>query len=113
MKVYVAGPMRHYPYWNFPAFEKAAELLRSQGHEVISPAEMELESGNTPYGLPLEHDWSHFDAGQLPDIIKRDLEAVRDCDALYMLEGWDRSVGAQAEYCVAKWYGKHIMFEAL
>ncbi len=38
-KVYLAGPMRGLPLFNFPAFADAAAKLRAQGYDVFSPAE--------------------------------------------------------------------------
>ena len=41
-KVYIAGPMSGYEEFNFPAFNKAEELLRkSYGYEhVVNPAKL-------------------------------------------------------------------------
>ena len=37
--------------------------------------------------------------------IKRDVEALLECDAIYMLPGWKNSKGAVAEVAVADWLG--------
>jgi len=39
MRIYIAGPMTGLPEFNYPAFNAAAEYLRSLGHHVENPAD--------------------------------------------------------------------------
>jgi hypothetical protein len=43
-RVYIAGPMRGIPEFNFPAFDAAARG-RAMGLEIISPAELDRAHG--------------------------------------------------------------------
>lgn len=104
---YIAGPMTGIPAYNFPAFDAARDMLSEQGHYVMSPADLDRENG--------------FDAIQTPDKVvtaefvraarKRDIEAIEMCDAIYMLEGWEDSVGARAELAYAQWCGHTVMYQ--
>ena len=40
-----------------------------------------------------------------------DIEALLECDAIYMCEGWQNSKGCMAEFEVARVYGKEIIME--
>ena len=80
MKVYLAGPMSGYPEFNYPMFFAMAAKLRAQGFEVVNPAELCAD---------LDGDWSACMARTLP--------AVRGCDAIAMLYGWQNSKGARLE----------------
>lgn len=42
----------------------------------------------------------------------KDIEALLECDAIYLCEGWQNSKGCMAEFEVARIYGKEIMFES-
>jgi hypothetical protein len=112
MKYYIAGPMRGYPRYNFNAFDEAVTHLSFRGDEFISPADIDREHGFDPYKLPHDHDWS-----QVPELVpqsaavRRDVAAILECDAMYMLKGWQSSDGATAEYYIAKWLGLHVEFE--
>ncbi len=91
-RVYLAGPMRGYPDFNFPAFHDAARWLRHEGFEVWSPAENDESEGFDPTkdeALPLRH------------YMKTDLPAVCDSDLVVVLPGWANSEGAKLEVHVA------------
>ena len=40
-----------------------------------------------------------------------DIEALLECDAIYMCNGWQNSKGCMAEFEVARIYGKEIIIE--
>ena len=43
--IYVAGPMRGYEEFNYPAFYEAERILESIGWDVVNPAKMDAEVG--------------------------------------------------------------------
>lgn len=96
MRVYLAGPMRGRDEHNFPAFARAAWLLRESGHEVVSPAEHDLALGFDPH-RPL--DEQDFD---LRASLAWDLQQVLEADAVAVLDGWQHSSGARAEVATAQ-----------
>ena len=56
-------------------------------------------------------DWSAIPKGfNFDNCVTRDIEAVRWCDAIYMLPGWENSKGARAELAIANWIGKQIEY---
>lgn len=106
MKVYIAGPMRGIPLFNFPAFHTAADKLRSLGHEVFSPAERDNERhGQDISAGNLEgcEDKAAAEHGfNLREALAEDLDYIcRHADAVLMLNGWERSKGATAERAAA------------
>lgn len=100
MKIYLAGPMRGLPNFNFPAFDFAAGKLRAEGHEVFNPAEKGLEA--------------HAEADQESLHFRRQVfeldtaEICRNSDAVALLPGWENSKGAVAEMALARALGLEI-----
>ena len=86
-KVYIAGPMSGYPELNYPAFHDAAERLRKNGFEVVSPAELN----------PQTESYSN--------VMRKDINALIDCDHICMLQGWQASKGATLEHHIASVLG--------
>ena len=90
--IYVSGPMTGMPDLNFPAFHTAARMLREQGHQVRNPAEV---------GEQLGLQWE--------DYMRKDLRLLCDCDAIYLLPGWEKSKGAHLELHIAHRLGLEVM----
>jgi len=93
---YIAGPMRGYPMFNFPAFLMAARVLQTRGIKTCSPAEKDIESGFDP-SRPIEDQ--NFDMGAA---FRWDFNAVTRCTGIILLPGWENSTGAKAERLVCQ-----------
>jgi len=96
--VYIAGPMRGYERFNFPAFYAAEQYLRKLGYAVINPAREDEKLGFNPNSEPTPEF--------LSDAIVRDVASVLyRADVVALLPGWRKSVGATAEALLATWRG--------
>ena len=113
MKIYIAGPMRGKKWFNFPDFDWAKESLERAGWEVISPADLDREIGFDVASLPPDTDWSDVSklGFDLKAAIQRDVAAILNCDAIFMLHGWSESRGAKAEKAVAEWLGLMVFYQ--
>ena len=99
MKVYLAGPMRGYAEFNFPAFYAYAKKLRNEGHEVFSPAEKDNERHGTAHGFNLR------------EALAVDLEFIcKHADAVALMPGWEKSKGATAEKSAADALGLELIY---
>lgn len=104
--VYILGPMRGIPYFNFPAFDTQREILELQGHTAVSPADIDRNNGFNAFDLPDGWDWDTLpDWLKMKVIIKRDIDAVQQCTAYVTLDGWEKSAGARAEKALLDWMG--------
>lgn len=111
MKIYIAGPMTGLPEFNFPAFFAAEERLKRAGYTTFNPARRDVEedgidvsgtSGN-------HHEVPGFD---LRKALDADTTYIcREADAIYMMTGWEHSLGASAEHALAKVLRLVIMYE--
>lgn len=114
--VYVAGPMRGYEYYNFPAFDAARDQLKDAGWLVVSPADIDREAGLDPIADP-EGCKARIDAWTTKDlleVVRRDVDVILGLrkergDAICMLSGWEKSTGAVAEFFLARWCGLPIL----
>lgn len=92
-RIYIAGPMRGYPQFNFPAFDEAAAQIRARGHHAVNPADLDRAIGFDGTGpVPLNF---------LRVAIARDVQALCECSAIFLLPRWRESEGALTEYDIA------------
>ncbi|KAB1578750.1 DUF4406 domain-containing protein [Serratia marcescens] len=92
MKTYIAGPMSDRPAFNRPAFHLAATHLMACGHTPLNPATL-------PDGLA-EADYMAIGIAML-----------QRAEAIYLLDGWQSSVGAKAEFALAEKLGLKVIYQ--
>ncbi|HCM1844671.1 TPA: DUF4406 domain-containing protein [Salmonella enterica subsp. diarizonae serovar 16:z10:e,n,x,z15] len=82
MKIYIAGPMSGLPNFNRDRFNEVSRLVVESGNTPLNPAIL-------PDGLP-ERDYMAVGIAML-----------QCADAIYLIEGWEKSKGARAEKALA------------
>ena len=111
--IYIAGPMRGYEEYNYPAFDRCANVLIAQGWEVVNPAQLDRDAGK-PMADPLSFapDTNYEDHEFMRKALCRDMVAIcENCTAIYMMSKWENSKGAQAEWALAKAMGPDVHYE--
>jgi hypothetical protein len=106
--VYLAGPMRGHPNFNFPAFRAAREWLRDRGINVNCPAENDEQNGldfTGMAGTDAELAAIGFD---LEEAFARGVEAALKADCVVVLPGWETSEGSRLEMAAAMKHGKPV-----
>lgn len=98
--VYLAGPMRGEVLYNFPMFFAASMMLRDKFNlNVLNPAERDMAIGFDP-GRPL--DWEkNAEVWTMASAFAWDFDAIKRSSAIFLLPGWQKSQGVQAELLLA------------
>lgn len=97
MKVYISGAITGTNDY-MARFAAAEEYLTSMGHKVFNPVKINSQ-------LP---DGTSYEEYMSVSLCLLDL-----CSAIYMLDGWDHSCGANREFGYAVAKGKILLFQAL
>lgn len=107
--VYIAGPMRGRPHYNFQAFDIARDFLRDfHGFDVISPADLDREQRFMKDDAlpPVDGYVEGFTRLDWHEVMKKDLARILDdADLVALLPHWEDSEGAQVEVTVARAIG--------
>lgn len=95
MKVYISGKITGLPLSEAEErFKDAEELISALNLIPVNPLNN---------GLPRHSSWEEH--------MTRDIELLKQCEAIFMLENWEDSRGAKIEYDFAIGSGKTIMYE--
>lgn len=114
MKIYLAGPMRGIPEFNFPTFNDTTARLRAEGHVVFNPAERDNERHGVDISKGNETGSEEHASKQhgfsLREALGEDLAWITsEAEAIYLLPGWKQSSGAAAEHATAKALGLKVV----
>lgn len=90
-RIYLSGPMSGQPDHGYPVFHAHAAQLRTAGHEVVSPAE-------------IDHQGASWEG-----CLRNDLRAMCDCDTIALIPGWEGSKGVHLELHIAHRLGMEII----
>lgn len=93
-RVYVSGAITGEENYK-EHFARGTKALYNKGFEVVNPAIMDFVLPSATY----------------EEYMKIDLQLLDMCDAIYMLNNWESSRGANREYGYALAKGMEIMYE--
>lgn len=93
MTVYISGPITGVLDYK-EKFGLIEASLKLEGYETINPAKVNLGENAT---------WE--------DYMRHDIKSLCDCDAIFMMKGWQRSKGARVENYMAKKLGLLVINE--
>lgn len=88
--IYIAGPMRGKPDFNRAAFNAAAERLAAKGWQPINPVDIEKI-------YPCAEESGEVSRPDLVNLMAIERKFAGRADAIYLLDGWEKSEGARGE----------------
>lgn len=95
-KVYISGPIAGYDINERKlAFLKVQRMLETIGYQPVNPFDN---------GVPDDEHWRVH--------MKADIAMLVQCDAIYMMPGWELSKGCKLELDVATSCGIRLMLES-
>lgn len=115
-KVYIAGPMTGMPMNNRIAFESASALLKVNRYrfsEVVNPFDIIYKhaSDRNLSFYQTEFEYLSADKKAYEACIKDEMDALATCTAIYLLRGWENSVGARRELAYALEHDMEVVLE--
>ena len=115
-KLYIAGPMRGIPGFNFDAFNSLAAELVMAGAEVFNPAERDANEYGSFDSKDGDERAFAKSVGLTPEALRRHVFEedtrwiCRHATGIVLLPGWEQSKGARAEKALAEALGLRVYY---
>ena len=94
-RIYISFPISHYDLEERRAYsQKVEDMLKSFYAEVVNPLKN---------GIDAEEHWSVH--------MKKDIQDLLTCDAIFMCRDWECSKGCKLEHDVATTCGLEVRYE--
>lgn len=93
-KIYISLPISHYDLEERKAYAQKVEDVLSHFYEVVNPFKN---------GIPDDADWRVH--------MKKDIQMLLTCDAIYMCRDFEKSKGCKLEWDVATTCGMDVFYE--
>lgn len=129
LRCYISGPVTGMADHNQKAFNDAEELLKENFAAVINPlrisnlfgglakidesyyAHKRLSDAKSSYQTPVGRESDIKKSKLYIELMNADLAIVRSCDCIFMLKGWEHSVGAKKELAEAINNGLEVILQ--
>ena len=99
MRIYLSGKITGLEKEDYTRqFARAESFYKTGGFDVVNPVKI----GEEVLKINPKAEWQDF--------MIRDLEALRTCTHIALLEGWEESKGAKMEKAEAEKLGLEIMY---
>lgn len=115
MKIYISGPIQ-YDKHHREKFASAEARLLELGHEPVNPLKVAVihkSQGKNDACRAYPHAYYGEDNHAVSCYLRGDIAAMAECDAIYLLNGWESSSGAKIELQVALAMHMDIYFDNL
>ena len=114
-RIYIAGKMKGLRNLGYQKFFVKAEELEADGWDTINPAAYPYDGVNVEIGedgkVTTTKDEEAVSDFTYHKVLYRDFILIEECDAIYMMTGWELSSGASCELAYAKLRGKEVIYE--
>lgn len=99
---YIAGPMTGYAGFNYPAFDAARDQLVAEAWNVINPADLDRVNLGIDFSIMAGTE-SLSEHGH--EFARQDISSLLLVEAVFLLDGWEKSTGANNEARIATMLG--------
>lgn len=100
-KVYLSGPMTGKNNLNFEEFDKYEKKFKNLNFEVINPHNLFTKQEVDNITKKLDNKEISFEEHH-GYFMRKDIKEMMDCDFIAVLDGWEKSKGANIEVYIAR-----------